>query len=43
LGSVWPKRSSTPCTPKSGEAEVKMAPMLAAASMATTVSGRLGM
>ena len=33
-GSIWPKRSSTPCTPKSGEHDDQMAPMLAAASIA---------
>ena len=27
-GSIWPKRSSTPCTPKSGDADDQIAPML---------------
>ena len=43
LGSICPKRSSTPCVPKSGEQDEKTAPRLVAASMATMVSGMLGM
>ena len=35
LGSIWPKRSSTPWTPKSGEHEDQTAPMAAAPSAAT--------
>jgi hypothetical protein len=31
-----------PCTPKSGEHDDQTAPRLVAASIATTVSGRLG-
>ena len=31
-GSIWPKRSSTPSTPKSGEQDDQIAPMEAAAS-----------
>jgi hypothetical protein len=41
-GSIWSKRSNTPSLPKSGDAEDQTAPTLAAASMAITVSGRLG-
>ena len=41
-GSIWPKRSSTPCSPKSGEQDDQTAPIEAAASMAATVSGMLG-
>ena len=41
-GSIWPNRSSTPCSPKSGEQEDQTAPIEAAASMAATVSGMLG-
>jgi hypothetical protein len=37
------KRSSTPFTPKSGEQDDQMAPILVAASMAIMVSGMLGM
>ena len=36
------KRSTTPCTPKSGEHEHHVAPRLALASIAITVSGMLG-
>lgn len=43
LGWICPNRSYTPLTPKSGEQEDQMAPMLVAASMATTVSIMLGM
>ncbi len=43
LGAIWPKRSSTPLMPKSGEQEDQTAPMLVAASMPMTASGRLGM
>ena len=42
LGRIWPKRSNTPCTPKSGLDDEKVAPRPAAASMAITVSSRLG-
>ena len=28
MGSVWPKRSTTPATPKSGEADEKIAPLI---------------
>jgi hypothetical protein len=42
LGSIWPKRSSTPRTPKSGEQEDQIAPRLAVASIAAVASGRLG-
>ena len=42
-GSIWPKRSSTPCTPKSGEHDDQIAPMLVAASIAITVPGMFGM
>jgi hypothetical protein len=42
LGSIWPNRSSTPSTPKSGEAEDQTAPKDAVASIATTVSGMFG-
>ncbi len=41
-GSIWPKRSSTPCTPKSGEHDDHTAPRLVAPSIATIVSGMLG-
>ena len=42
LGSICPKRSSTPRTPKSGEAEDQTAPSETVASIAATASGRLG-
>jgi hypothetical protein len=42
LGSIWPKRSSTPEMPKSGEQEDQTAPRLAVASMPITASGALG-
>ena len=42
FGSIWPKRSSTPRSPKSGEQEEKMAPIEVAASMRAMVSGRFG-
>ncbi len=42
-GSIWPKRSSTPCTPKSGEHDDQMAPRDVAPSIAMIVSGMLGM
>ena len=43
LGAICPKRSTTPLMPKSGEHEDQIAPRLAVASMATTVSGTFGM
>ena len=43
VGEIWPKRSSTPRAPKSGEQEDQVAPTAAAASMAMMVSGILGM
>ena len=36
LGAIWPNRSKTPFVPKSGEQEDQMAPILVAASIATT-------
>ena len=39
---IWPKRSTTPRVPKSGEQEDQIAPRLVAASIATTASGRFG-
>src|SRR5882724_6134911 len=42
FGWVWPKRSRTPCTPKSGEALVNVAPRVAVASIVTIVSGMFG-
>jgi hypothetical protein len=42
FGEIWPKRSTTPCTPKSGEQLDQTAPRLAVASIAATDSGRLG-
>ena len=42
IGSIWPKRSSTPCSPKSGEQDDQTAPIEAAASMPATVSGMFG-
>ena len=41
-GAIWPKRSITPCTPKSGEHEDQIAPRLVAASIATTAAGMFG-
>ena len=41
-GSIWPKRSSTPCSPKSGEQDDQTAPSEAAASMPATASGMFG-
>jgi hypothetical protein len=41
-GSIWPKRSSTPWTPKSGEQDDHTAPTDAAPSTATIASGTLG-
>jgi hypothetical protein len=41
-GATWPKRSSTPLMPKSGEHEVHTAPRLVVASIAITDSGRFG-
>ena len=41
-GRIWPKRSSTPLAPKSGEQDDQTAPTLAAASIAMTVSGMFG-
>ena len=43
MGAIWPKRSSTPLTPKSAEHEDQTAPRLAAANAAITASGMLGM
>jgi hypothetical protein len=43
FGAIWPKRSTTPLMPKSGEHEDQIAPRLVVASIATTVSGMLGM
>ena len=40
-GSIWPKRSSTPCTPKSGEHDDHTAPTTRRASTATIASGTL--
>jgi hypothetical protein len=42
LGSIWPKRSSTPRTPKSGEQDDHVAPSDAVASMPITASGMFG-
>src|SRR5438552_115783 len=42
-GAIWPKRSTTPATPKSGEQDDQTAPRLVAASIAITVSGMFGM
>lgn len=42
FGSMWPKRSITPCSPKSGEQDDQMAPIELAANMQATVSGILG-
>jgi hypothetical protein len=42
LGSIWAKRSTTLETPNSGAQLDQIAPMLAVASMAITVSGTLG-
>ena len=42
LRAIWPNRSSTPLTPKSGEQLDQIAPRLVAASIATTASGMLG-
>ena len=42
LGSIWPKRSSTPRSPKSGEQDDKIAPIEVVASMAAIVSGMFG-
>ena len=41
--SIWPKRSSTASTPKSGEHDDHTAPTLAVASIAITASGRFAM
>ena len=41
-GSIWPKRSSTPAAPKSGEQEEKTAPSAAVAAMTATDSGMFG-
>ena len=42
FGAICPKRSNTPCTPKSGEHADHTAPRLVAASMAIIASGMLG-
>ena len=42
MGSIWPKRSSTPRVPKSGEHEVQTAPTLALASIAAIACGPFG-
>ena len=42
FGSICPKRSSTPRSPKSGEQDEKIAPSEAAASMTATASGMFG-
>ena len=42
LGSICPKRSSAPATPKSGEHEDHTPPTLAVASMPITASGPFG-
>ena len=43
FGSICVNRSKTPLIPKSGEDELQIAPMEAAASMAMIASGILGM
>ncbi len=43
FGAIWPKRSSAPRGPKSGEAEDQTAPIEAAARVAAIVSGMFGM
>jgi hypothetical protein len=43
FGRIWPKRSTMPSGPKSGEQEDHTAPSDVAASMSTTVSMQFGM
>ena len=43
LGLIWENLSSTPVTPKSGEALLQIAPTLTQASMASTARAQLGM
>src|SRR5439155_448996 len=42
FGSIWPNRSATARTPKSGEHDDQMAPRLAVARNATRVCGQFG-
>ena len=42
FGVIWLKRSNTPCAPKSGEQEEKIAPIEALASIVSTTSIAFG-
>ncbi len=41
FGSIWPKRSSTPCSPKSGEQDDQITPIEAAASISAMALGHI--